>query len=230
MCTGKEPVLPLKYIDDGIAVHSRKYLQKLNYIIQNCVKSMDNTMYNSFDALLSDLDGKKQLGLSEKSFLAKRRRLLAEYEKQKNENEMRFTAEDFSVADIGASYASQKMPTPSTIEEKFGMEGTVQLQNNAEIGEAVIKLLVCTSGEILNFDRDSIIIGRAGADMALTQPAVSKRHLQIKYLGGDDFCLIDLNSRNGSYLGNEKMRIPEAGIAVKRGALFYVADVPLRIV
>ncbi len=57
------------------------------------------------------------------------------------------------------------------------------------------------------FSKPSIVIGRdTDADLPLADKDVSRRHLQIDYANEDKALYVtDLNSRNGSYLGGERL-------------------------
>lgn len=52
------------------------------------------------------------------------------------------------------------------------------------------------------------VLGRAGADIDLGDPAISVRHFQIEAIG-DEFFVRDLESRNGTYLNGSKVRYAE---------------------
>jgi pSer/pThr/pTyr-binding forkhead associated (FHA) protein len=54
-------------------------------------------------------------------------------------------------------------------------------------------------------DRPRIIIGRLGADFAIDDPEISRWHCVIEVCG-HEIRLRDLDSRNGTFVGSQRIR------------------------
>ena len=80
------------------------------------------------------------------------------------------------------------------------------------LGESALpRVAVCTAGRTweVTMEGDSLTIGRdAGSDILLDHPSVSRHHAVIERRG-DAFVLRDLRSRNGTWVGRERIeRVP----------------------
>lgn len=62
-----------------------------------------------------------------------------------------------------------------------------------------------SQGQSFAFDRPRIIIGRLGADFAIDDPEISRWHCVVE-VRGSEIRLRDLDSRNGTFVGNERVR------------------------
>ncbi|MGM0401007.1 MAG: protein kinase domain-containing protein [Chloroflexota bacterium] len=86
--------------------------------------------------------------------------------------------------------ASQAWPTPPS---------------EVPAGGRIVLLGPEGESEAFTLDRDRVTIGRDPQnDIALPDPKVSRRHVQITF-EGDDAYITDLNSSNGTYLGTNKL-------------------------
>jgi len=81
-----------------------------------------------------------------------------------------------------------------------------------------------SKGQALLFDRPRIIIGRLGADFAIDDPEISRWHCVIE-VRGDEIRLRDLDSRNGTFVGDERVR----ATVIKPDAEFRVGNSRLRL-
>ncbi len=63
-------------------------------------------------------------------------------------------------------------------------------------------------GLVFPLDRPRVILGRAGADLPLDDPNVSRRHCSIE-VRGDVVRLRDLDSTNGTFFAEERVRAAE---------------------
>lgn len=62
-----------------------------------------------------------------------------------------------------------------------------------------------SQGQSFVVDRPRIIIGRLGADFAIDDPEISRWHCVIE-VRGNEIRLRDLDSRNGTFVGSERIR------------------------
>lgn len=79
-------------------------------------------------------------------------------------------------------------------------------------------------GRTLQADDDVAIIGRAGGQLALTDPTVSRKHAELQF-GDNVVTLRDLNSANGTYVNGARLSKPlrlKHGDQVKVGATILV--------
>ena len=61
------------------------------------------------------------------------------------------------------------------------------------------------AGAIFEIEKARVVIGREGADILLDDPEVSRNHSAIEVYG-DRIALVDLNSTNGTFVGEEAIR------------------------
>ncbi len=202
LCLGKEPLLPIRIIDEKR--FSKKFLLKVNLIIQKCVKENGSAQYRNFEELLKDIQSLSVSG-KEKAFLKSRTKKLLEYDKEREKRSNNFVASDRS--------AEPRNPYQS-LEEQFGFDGTVLLQETPVESKPLISVLMCSTGQVLNFDKNEILIGKdTRCDMIWTQPYISRIHLRIILNEDESYTVVDLNSTNGTYVvdieqGTEWQRIP----------------------
>jgi len=62
------------------------------------------------------------------------------------------------------------------------------------------------SGNIFPVSKPLVVIGRAEADVRLTDSEVSRRHAQIEFKGGN-ILLRDLKSTNGTYVNEQRITV-----------------------
>lgn len=189
LCLGKEPLLPIRIIDDKR--FTKKFLLKVNLIIQKCVKENGSALYRNFEELLRDLHTLSVSG-KEKAFLKNRTKKLMEYDKAREQRSNNFVSSDRPVAQ-NSSYQN--------LEEQFGFEGTVLLQDTPIESKPLISVLICSTGQILKFDKKEIIIGKdTRCDMIWTQPYISRMHLKIIANEDQSYSIVDLNSTNHTFV------------------------------
>ena len=63
-------------------------------------------------------------------------------------------------------------------------------------------------GKIVIVDRPKIVLGRADADVLLTDPEISRQHAAIE-IYRDKFLVRDLDSTNGTFVGDRKITAEE---------------------
>ncbi|MBX2811356.1 MAG: sigma 54-interacting transcriptional regulator [Myxococcales bacterium] len=79
-------------------------------------------------------------------------------------------------------------------------------------------------GKTCVVDRDVVTVGKlADSDLVLTDPTVSRSHLRIARMAGDEWRLYDLGSTNGTYISGG--RVTEATIS--SGAVFRAGRVEI---
>lgn len=69
-------------------------------------------------------------------------------------------------------------------------------------------LLIVTgkeAGKILDVEKTVVTIGRSGCDLVVDDPELSRRHARIE-LKGDEIVLKDLDSTNGTFVDEERIR------------------------
>ncbi len=88
---------------------------------------------------------------------------------------------------------------PTAVSDQFGL---------ALPGDKTICLTVLdgkSQGQSFTFDRPRVIVGRLGADFAVDDPEVSRWHCVIE-VRGNEIQLRDLDSRNGTFVGSQRIR------------------------
>lgn len=80
-------------------------------------------------------------------------------------------------------------------------------------GENVARLLITDSpdvsrrGQVKILGRAQFSIGREGCDLNLSDPMISRQHGRITFRPQQgDYCYVDLNSRNGSWVGQVRVK------------------------
>lgn len=230
LCTGEIPVLPFKIINNSTM--EKNFIDKVNLILQKSTRENHRISYNSFKEIRSDLN-LNRICLSDRRFLKKRKAKLNDYENIKEQN---LTAV-FTGSDVRSDGGN--------LEEKFGFEETVILNdsynqncgreltstdsNGKDVGVIIIR--ICSTGQLLEFSKNEIIIGRApDCDMVLKQPSLSRRHVKIMKKSGDEYELTDLNSSNGTYVTSAESLIPRGESAVvSKGANIRVGSIVLQL-
>lgn len=80
--------------------------------------------------------------------------------------------------------------------------------------------------KILEFDQESVVIGRSTeADLLLDSKTVSRRHAELKRVKADWY-ILDLESGNGTYLDNEKLK-PHHQTALQQGSHVRIEEFDL---
>ncbi len=198
----EDTLLPIRIITTDR--FKSQFLQKVNIIIQKCVKEDGRTYYHNFDEILLDLQKDKFSG-QDKVFLKKRSKKLKDYDTARQNRKNDFTSNDrINVA----------FPTQPNLEKEFGFDETVVLANDEHINTIEssasrenintnsIQVMICSSGEVLTFNKSEIYVGREKTmcDMIWTQPYFSRTHFKIKTNGNNTYTITDLNSTNGVFV------------------------------
>lgn len=230
LCTGEIPVLPFKIISDSTL--NKNFIDKINLILQKSTREDHRISYNSFREILFDLN-LNRISFKARGFLKKRKAKLNEYENIKRQN-------------LTATFIGDEVRTDwGNLEEKFGFDETVFLNepysqdpgmaltsdNSNKKDVAVIIIRICSTGQLLEFSRNEIIIGRdPECDMVLKQPTLSRRHIRIMKRSADEYELTDLNSSNGTYVTSVGSRIPTGeSVIVSKGANIQVGGIELQL-
>jgi hypothetical protein len=101
-------------------------------------------------------------------------------------------------------------------------DDSLVLPSDVEITIAVID--GPEKGNSLTMTKSRVVIGRKGADFALTDPEVSRHHCLLEFREGV-VNLKDLDSTNGTFLGEERVR----AALLQDGAEFRVGSSVLRL-
>lgn len=95
---------------------------------------------------------------------------------------------------------------------------------------------MCSTGQVLNFDKNEILIGKdTRCDMIWTQPYISRMHLKIIHNEDQSYTVVDLNSTNGTYAVDDEQgaswqRIPSGEErVVQQGAKIRVGSSEISI-
>lgn len=201
LCTGTTPILPLRMIEQP--KYSRRFMDIVNLVIQKCTREYGRTQYSSFDQLKNDLK-KSRISFSDRLFLNTRKKKLQQYDAAREQRKVIFTASD------ALDTPSNVPPITRTLEEEFGFEGTVVLQDQScahssgkNASEMVmIRLAVCSTGQVFEFSKTSIIIGKEPTmcDLVWKQPYISRMHLRINRKSENIYTVSDLYTTNGSFV------------------------------
>jgi len=81
-----------------------------------------------------------------------------------------------------------------------------------------------SKGQTFTLDRPRIIIGRLGADFAIEDPEISRWHCVIE-VRGDEVRLRDLDSRNGTFVGDKRIQ----AIVIRPDTEFRVGNSRVRL-
>ncbi len=189
LCLGKEPYMPIRIIEEKR--FTKRFLLKINTVIQKCAKENGRPVYGSFAELLGDLGTPACTG-KDKSFLKARAKKLCEYDKAREERTNSFVATD-------------RQPQPvvgyGSLEEKFGFGETVLLSEPSDEEKLDFSIMMCSTGQVLNFGKSEIIIGKdSRCDMVWSQPYVSRAHLKLRKNPDESYSVTDLGSTNGTYV------------------------------
>jgi transcription elongation factor Elf1 len=102
------------------------------------------------------------------------------------------------------------------------------VDDNSELPPGVELVLSVTAGpelgRSLTVSKIRTVIGRKGADFALTDPEISRHHCSLEVREGF-LNLKDLDSTNGTYLGEERVR----AAILQNGAEFRVGTSTIRV-
>ena len=218
LCTREIPVLPFRIIESND--YSKRFLDKINLIIQKCSRENHRPQYNNFSEIKEDLK-LKHIRLNHIRFLRERRSRLKQYEEIKAANlDKLFTG-------------SEVLTRKGSLEEDFGFDSTVLIQATPHTGEAKIKLLICSTGQVLEFAKDKVVIGRSpDCDMILQQPSISRMHTVIFREAGEDYYVQDMDTTNGTFVtgtcDNTRLRSGQT-TKIKKGDIITVGTVKIQL-
>lgn len=221
LCSGKEPVLPIRMVENEN--YEKKFLTKINVIIQKCTKENGRTAYHSFEELMEDLEQKKN-GIQDRIFLQKRKKKLKDYDAARE-----------SAKAVYSSKRPEEMKNSkklSSVEKTFGFDETIVVAEPVSEEEHKIRVFICPTGQEYNFDKDEITVGRDTAcDIICTQPAVSRKHVKIRYWDANTYIVTDLHSKNRTFLVDTDMLRMEGGkdIEVQKGSTIQVGGVEMKL-
>jgi hypothetical protein len=183
--------------------YSRRFMDIVNLVIQKCTREYGRTQYSSFDQLKNDLK-KSRISFSDRLFLNTRKKKLQQYDAAREQRKVIFTASD------ALDTPSNVPPITRTLEEEFGFEGTVVLQDQSCAHSSgknasemdMIRLAVCSTGQVFEFSKTSIIIGKEPTmcDLVWKQPYISRMHLRINRKSENIYTVSDLYTTNGSFV------------------------------
>lgn len=216
LCTGRVPVLPFDMISSDTL--SKAFVDKANLILQKCTKEDHRIKYSTFREIAADLN-LRRISLADARFLRKRQAKLKKYESIKKNNLSGVFTSDDSVISKG------------NLEEQFGFESTVVLTDEAPAKAPLIRIRICSTGQVLEFSKDEIVIGRGQAcDMVLNQPALSRFHAKVHRLSDDEYVLEDMNVTNGTFTTSTSQKLePGQKVNVRKGEIIQLAHIKLQI-
>lgn len=217
LCTGSIPVLPFGMMSNDRL--SKSFVDKVNLILQKSTKEDHRIKYSSFKEIIADLN-LRRISMGDARFLKKRQAKLKEYEAiKKNNLSIAFTSND-SMVDKG------------NLEEQFGFDSTVVLTNDEPATmSSLIRIRICSTGQVLEFAKNEITIGRSQAcDMVLNQPSLSRFHVKVYRISDDEYIVEDMNASNGTYITSiEKQLLPGERVKIQKGAIIRLAVIQLQI-
>lgn len=101
-------------------------------------------------------------------------------------------------------------PAPGPVEEKTRVArfeaGAGQLPTGKSVALSVLSGGM--KGQVFRLDRPQITVGRSGADIAIGDPEVSRKHCAL-VVNGVNATLTDLGSTNGTFVGGERITTAE---------------------
>lgn len=100
----------------------------------------------------------------------------------------------------GVFTSNDNIVSKGNLEEQFGFESTVVLTDETPANAPLIRIRICSTGQMLGFAKDTIVIGRGQTcDMVLNQPTISRLHAKVYRLSDDEYVLEDMNAHNGTF-------------------------------
>ena len=254
LCTGEEPVLPIGIVQPENL--EKLFARKMNLIIQKMVRENKHTRYLSFEEVLSDLK-KKRMTFSEERFLRKREKKLKEYQELREKRKLIFTEtaeekrnrlynanpieKDGRILEINPEdldpYSEKNLPN---LEEQFGFDSTVILSGKEENkpetveGNPSFSILICATGEVRHFRKESILIGKSKekCDLCINQPALSRIHAKIECREDGTYRVTDMDSMNGVYYTEketgEKRKIQREAV-VDAGTVIWMGEIAVKV-
>lgn len=216
LCTGRIPVLPFDMISSDTL--SKVFVDKVNLILQKSTKEDHRIKYSVFREITADLN-LRRISMGDAKFLKKRKAKLKEYETIKKNNLS------------GVFTSNDSVVSKWNLEEQFGFESTVVLKDAALAKIPLIRIRICSTGQVLEFAKDEIVIGREqSCDMVLNQPVLSRFHAKVRRLSEDEYVLEDMNASNGTCVTSNGGRLqPGQKANVRKGEIIMIANIELQI-
>lgn len=232
LCSGKTPALPLRMIKEKR--FSKRFLDTVNLVIQKCVKENGKAQYADFSQIKNDLLSSK-LSLKDSMFLSARSKKLDKYDAVTAARSQQFTS--------GKPLPPQPKYAPihASLEEEFGFERTVVLSAQSDEpmveenkGTPTMQILVCSTGQIMDFFKDTIIIGRGDhCDLSWTQPLVSRLHASLSKISADTYTVTDYGASNGTYVFRTEQQserlVARVPTEVPAGTIIGIADIKIKV-
>lgn len=225
LCTGKSPVLPLRCIAEQR--FAKSFNERMNLVIQKCVKVEGRCLYRNFGEIIADLNGDR-IGLSDKRFLNERRKRIDAYQKAciRRKNAL-------AIADNETVAFDQ-----SSVENKYGFDQTVIIlddSNNSRALKPQIRIIICANGNLFETEKTRIMIGRDHeCDLVWNQAIVSRFHCEVTKIDSDNYIVKDMNSKRGIdvYLedGSVETLLNGESISIRSGTIFSIAGFQMKII
>ena len=134
-------------------------------------------------------------------------------------------------------YSEKGLPN---LEEQFGFDSTVVLSRQEENkpgpveGNPSFSILICATGEVRHFRKESILIGKSKekCDLCINQPALSRIHAKIECREDGSYRVIDMESTNGVYYTEketgEKRKI-QGDVVVESGTVIWMGEIAVKV-
>lgn len=216
LSTGNVPLLPFDRIScDRL---SKPFVDKVNLILQKSTKEDYRIKYSSFREIITDLN-LKRISMRDARFLKKRQTKLRKYETIKKNNLS------------GVFTSNDNIVSKGNLEEQFGFESTVVLPDETPANAPLIRIRICSTGQVLEFAKDTIVIGRGQTcDMVLNQPTISRFHAKVYRLSDDEYVLEDMNAHNGIFTTSMNQQLePGQKVNIRKGEVIQLAHIKLQI-
>ena len=255
LCERKIPSMPIQILDTK--GFSKKFLERINLIVQKSAKVNGHIMYTDFAQMKEDLLQEK-ICLRDKFFLKKRAKELEKYDHAKRELTYKFTPDAQGEIRVpypktipqmpeiatkrgsnGFGFSKMEVQIGENLEKQFGFAETVVLGQNeigdCAVGSKSIRLMFCSTGQILEFTKDRVVIGKehSRCDMVLTQPYVSRVHAIIERIDDRRYIVRDNFSTNGLYVqpkGREEIRLTGQNTAeITNGDYLRIGETKLQL-
>lgn len=233
LCTGSTPLLPLRIIQND--AYSRSFLDTINLVVQKCTREYGRTAYTDFQQIIRDLR-KKRLTFSDRRYLSARKAKLQKYDNERARRNEIFADPELRYERLIATNNHR------SIEEEFGFDGTALLPfsgadyglHGINDGQVQIRILIPSSGQVFEFRKDCIIVGKDASrcDWVCTQPSISRLHLRISRTRDGAYELTDLNSTNGTYIsGTTSCRLAASEpVEVLDGEDIMIGDLHFKLI
>lgn len=223
LCLRESPLIPIRMIN--LPSYDRRFLDRVNMIIQKCTRINGKAIYNDFSQIKNDIE-KDKLSHSDKSLLRERTKRLAAYEKERERRRLNFSADGKIASNpLIPNGKSNGVPAPfkpaggnlyavplgANLELEFGYGETALLLSDTDEGDVQIRIQIVSTGQVFESAKRRIIVGRdrGHVDFLWTQPFVSRKHCIIEKVSAFEYKVIDTNATNKLYvqLPGEEIRV-----------------------